>query len=153
MARRDQLDSVSDTVARIIRLSSSRSAFAQQAAIAGVSLSQPGYALLRVLIDEGAVPMGELARRAHMDLGLATRQVGALVDAGLASRRSDPDDRRVTLIETTVAGARTAAALRELRRQHLETALRGWSDTDVAAFDRSLQRFVEDTTATSFEGL
>ena len=72
--------------------------FARQAAAAGVVLTQPAYGLLRILIDEGPQSMGALARAAHMDVGMATRQVSSLVDAKLATREPDPADARVTLI-------------------------------------------------------
>jgi MarR family len=60
--------------------------FARQASAADVDLSQPSYVLLRTLIDEGPLPMGALARIAHMDMGMATRQVSGLVETGLVTR-------------------------------------------------------------------
>ena len=88
----ESLDSISHTLAQVMRLSGSRSMFARQAAAAGVVLTQPAYVLLRILIDEGPQSMGALARSAHMDVGMATRQVSSLVDAKLATREPDPAD-------------------------------------------------------------
>lgn len=147
----ESLDSISATLAQVMRLSGSRSMFARQAETAGVVLTQPSYLLLRILIDDGPRSMGTLARAAHMDVGMATRQVGALVDAGLATRDPDPADARVILIAVTAAGRRVAGALQEVRRIHLQRALSGWTATDVAEFDRLLTRFLNDTVATPFE--
>ncbi|WP_372734143.1 MarR family winged helix-turn-helix transcriptional regulator [Nocardioides sp.] len=151
--RHERLESISDSVARIIRISSSRAAFATQSDIAGVSLSQPAYALMRVMIDRGPVSMGELARMTHMDLGMTTRQVGSLVEAALATRSQDPEDKRVALVSATPEGRRVAGALQELRRRHLHSALSQWSSASIEDFDRLLQRFIDDTVATSFEDL
>ena len=150
-SRQESLDSVNHTLARVMRLSGSRSMFARQAAAADVDLSQPSYVLLRTLIDEGPLPMGVLARIAHMDMGMAARQVNALVDVGLVARQPDPADGRVSLVSATKAGQRVAGSLQDVRRRHLERALSGWSAQELQEFDRLLTRFLADTTKTSIE--
>ena len=144
----ESVDSISATLAQIVRLSVSRSAFARQATAADTKLSQPSYILLRVLTDEGPLPMGRLASMAHMDVGMATRRVQALVDAGLVLRRADPTDGRVSVIETTPHGRRAAGALHEVRRDHLARALSDWSAAELRQFDRLLTKFLGDTKAT-----
>ncbi|MDY7080462.1 MAG: MarR family transcriptional regulator [Chloroflexota bacterium] len=147
----DALDSINRTLARVMRLSGSRSMFARQAAAAGVELSQPSYVLLRILIDEGPSALSGLARAAHMDMGMAARRVAALVESGLATRESDPRDGRVSQVVPTPQGKRVARALQDVRRGHLERALAGWSAAELRDFDRLLGRFLADTTATSIE--
>ncbi|ORV89388.1 MarR family transcriptional regulator [Mycobacterium gordonae] len=149
--KRDTLDSISATMSRIMRLSGSRSMFKRQAAAAAVELSQPSYMLLRVLADEGALPMGQLARLAHMDLGMAARRVQSLQDDGMVARQPDSGDARKTVVEATAAGNRAAAALQEVRREHLQRALAQWSADDLRQFDRLLARFLADTTVTSID--
>jgi DNA-binding MarR family transcriptional regulator len=149
--RQGSLDSINHTLARVMRLSGSRSMFARQAAAAGVDLAQPSYVLLRTLIDEGPLPMGGLARIAHMDVGMAARQVNALVEARLVTRQPDPADRRVSLVAASPDGHRVAGALQDVRRRHLQRALSGWSASELEDFDRLLTRFLADTTATSID--
>ncbi|PEG56813.1 winged helix-turn-helix transcriptional regulator [Mycolicibacterium boenickei] len=144
----DSVDSISATLARIVRLNLSRSAFKRQATTADTELSQPSYALLRVLIDEGPQPTGQLAKKAHMDVGMTTRRVQALVKAGLVTRHADLDDGRISIVTVTPAGETTAAALQDLRREHLARALSGWSATDLQQLDRLLSRFLDDTKQT-----
>lgn len=144
----DSVDSISATLARVVRLSASRAAFARQASAANTELSQPSYILLRVLIDQGPLSMGRLARMAHMDVGMATRRVQALVDAGLAARRADPRDGRVSVVEATALGERAAGALHQVRRDHLTRALSHWSAADLHQLDRLLTRFLSDTQRT-----
>ncbi|OBI41609.1 MarR family transcriptional regulator [Mycobacterium sp. E796] len=147
----DSVDSISAALSRVVRLSVSRSAFARQASAADTELSQPSYMLLRVLIDEGPLPIGRLATMAHMDVGMATRRVRALADAGLVTRRADPGDGRVSVIATTPDGERAAGSLHEVRREHLARALSGWSAAELQQFDRLLTKFLEDTTKTPIE--
>lgn len=147
---RPQIASINRTLSRLVRLSASRSAFSAQAAAAGVALTPPSYALLRLMIDRQGVTMGELARLAHMDLGLATRQVGKLVEDGHAERFADPSDGRVTRVAATAAGEKVAGALQAVRMEHLERSLAGWSKQDLQTFDELLTRFVSDTGSTSF---
>ncbi|WP_280835177.1 MarR family winged helix-turn-helix transcriptional regulator [Mycolicibacterium frederiksbergense] len=142
------MDSISATLAQIVRLNLSRSAFKSQATTADTELSQPSYALLRVLIDEGPQPTGQLAKKAHMDPGMATRRVKALVEAGLISRHADHGDGRISIVEATDDGRHSAAALQELRRDHLARALSAWSATDLRQLDQLLARFLDDTKHT-----
>ncbi|OCB11472.1 MarR family transcriptional regulator [Mycolicibacterium porcinum] len=144
----DTVDSISATLARIVRLNLSRSAFKRQATTADAELSQPSYALLRVLIDEGPQPTGRLAKMAHMDVGMTTRRVQSLVKAGLITRHADLDDGRISIVTVTDAGKKAAAALQDLRREHLARALSGWSAADLQELDRLLARFLDDTRQT-----
>jgi DNA-binding MarR family transcriptional regulator len=147
----ESLDSISRTLAQVVRLTSSRSLFARQATAAGVTLTQPSYALLRVLIDDGPLPMGALARGAHMDVGMATRQVTALVEAELVTRKPDPADLRVSLVAVTKQGRRVAGKLQDMRRRHLQRALSGWTTAELDQFDQFLIRFVADSTTTPID--
>ena len=149
--KNDSLDSISRTLAQVVRLTSSRSLFARQASAAGVSLTQPSYALLRALIDNGPLAMGALARGAHMDLGMATRQVTSLVDAGLVTRNPDPADARVALVTVTPQGRRVAGKLLGVRIGHLQRALAGWTEAELEQFDRFLTRFVADSLVTPID--
>lgn len=149
--RQESLDSINHTLARVMRLSGSRSMFARQAEAAEVDLAQPPYVLLRTLIDEGPLPMGGLSRLAHMDMGMAARQVNGLVEAGLVARQPDPADGRISLVAATTDGRRVAGLLQDVRRRHLERALSGWSEPELEEFDRLLTRFLADTTATAID--
>ncbi|WP_235557970.1 MarR family winged helix-turn-helix transcriptional regulator [Sphaerimonospora mesophila] len=83
-----------------------------------------------VLVREGATPGQTLARALGTGLGTVTGIVDRLVAQGLVSRREDPADRRVRLVELTPRGrvlaeelldASTAGYLRLLDRLDTET--------------------------------
>lgn len=69
-----------------------------------------------------------------------------------AARRRDPSDGRVSVIKATTAGERSAAALQEVRRNHLTRALAGWSAAELQQFDRLLTKFLADTKKTPING-
>jgi DNA-binding MarR family transcriptional regulator len=149
--RSTSFDSINRAVGRLLRLNASRSAFAKSAAAARVTLTQPTYLLLRQVTEHGPVSMGRLAELARMDVGMATRAVGRLVEDGLVERQPDPHDGRVALVIATRAGRRASAALHAVRMRHLTSSLAGWSDRDLRTLDRLLTRFVDDMVATSYE--
>ena len=73
-------------------------------------------------------------------------------DSGLAAQLSQTPAAQgwlQALVAATTDGERVAGALRGVRRRHLERALSGWSASELAQFDRLLERFLADTTATS----
>lgn len=149
-SREQVVRSVQLTLSRLMRVSASRSTFARQAAAGGVTLRQPSYDLLRVMVELGPIRMGELARRAHMDVGMATREAQALVEEGLVDRTPDPHDRRVTLVALTEAGRAAVTSLMEVRARHLQEALSAWSKSDLELLDQLLTKFLEDTFRTPF---
>jgi DNA-binding MarR family transcriptional regulator len=127
-----------------LRMSSSRSVHARQAEIAGVDLAQPAYVLLRRICVDGPLPMGELARRVHMDPGATARQVGALERDGLVRRYPSPDDGRVSLVVATPQGERMHQRVARVLDRHMLGVLSGWAERDRREFARLLGRFVED---------
>lgn len=60
--------------------------------------------------------MGELADYTLSDKASTTRTVDSLQEAGYVKRTSDPDDRRVTLIELTPKGRAKAAKAVKMRK-------------------------------------
>ncbi|MBV9872538.1 MAG: MarR family transcriptional regulator [Frankiaceae bacterium] len=145
------LEAINRSVARLLRLNASRSAFARSADAAGVTLTQPRYLLLRAIIEQGPISMRVLAAAVNMDPGLAARQVAKLVADGLVTRRSDPEDGRVSMVAATRAGTRAGRALTDVRTRHLNDSVADWSDRDLATFARLLSWFVDDMAATSYE--
>jgi len=149
-SREQVVRSVQLTLSRLMRVSASRSTFARQATAGGVTLRQPSYDLLRVMVELGPIRMGELAQHAHMDVGMATREAQALVEEGLVDRTPDPHDRRVTLVALTEAGRAAVTSLMEVRARHLQEALSTWSKSDLELLDQLLNKFLEDTFRTPF---
>jgi DNA-binding MarR family transcriptional regulator len=77
-------------------------------------LSVPQYAILFHASRDG-VPLSVIGHKMLADNSNLTRLVDRLSKRGLVRRATDPNDRRVTLIQLTEAGA---AMIDELRPQH-----------------------------------
>ena len=94
--------------------------------------------------------MGALARAAQMDVGMATRQVGALVEAGLVTRDPDPADARVSLVAPTGTRA-PGRGIAAGRGAGICSALSGWTAAELQEFDRLLTRFFDDSVGTPID--
>src|SRR5688500_922824 len=82
-------------------------------------LTYQQYNVLRMIDTMGPQPQAEVARRLMVTAPVVTRLAGALADAALVERRTDPKDRRTVLLALTPTGRRRARAM---RRDLLEAA-------------------------------
>ena len=135
---------------RLQRLLSSRRVFSNLAVAAGVELSQQAVEVLAALALDGARPVAEIARVAHMDVAAVSRQLHSLEAEKLARRRSSPTHRSVVLVEATARGRRVAAHVASVRARQLDDVLAGWDGAERAAFGALLLRFVDDLQRTPF---
>lgn len=115
--------------------------------IAAEQLTTPGFGPLVTLHRSGPMRVSELAARLHVDLSVASRQVAALQAAQLVERSPDPDDRRAHLLHVTEAGRAALADVHHHLTAALADALTDWSDEDLLAAARSLQRLNESFEA------
>lgn len=148
MERTNSLEDLAGSLQRLRRLLHSRHVAARTAAAAGVEISQQADALLRVLLRDGRQSVATLASSASMDLGAVSRQARLLEAAGTIRRSRSTDDRRVALLELTAKGRRIAERIRRVTLQHLEEALREWSEVDERTLARLIDRLVADLRRT-----
>ena len=106
-----------------------------------VNLERSAYGIMCKLADEGPQRLGALASAFRLDPSTITRQVQALEEIGLASRNTDPSDRRASILDLTDDGRTILDRTREHRRNRLQAALAEWSEEDRADFGRLLGRF------------
>ncbi|WP_277212396.1 MarR family winged helix-turn-helix transcriptional regulator [Isoptericola croceus] len=64
-------------------------------------LGATDYQAANLLASEGPLTSGELGRMLRLSPSATTRVVDRLIDAGIAERAADPDDRRRTLVRHT----------------------------------------------------
>lgn len=96
-----------------------------------VDCSRATLTIVRILDFHGPMQVGDLAHRMRVDISVASRQVGELVDAGLVERVVDTDDRRVRRLALTAAGDARARDLEaELARRAADLFV-GWSDDEL----------------------
>jgi DNA-binding MarR family transcriptional regulator len=106
-----------------------------------INLERSAYGIMCKLADEGPHRLGALANAFGLDPSTITRQVQALEEIGLASRQSDPRDRRASILDLTDSGRQVLEQTRSHRRAKLRQALSDWPADDLADFARLLQDF------------
>jgi DNA-binding MarR family transcriptional regulator len=106
-----------------------------------VNLERSAYGIMCKLADEGPQRLGALATAFGLDPSTITRQVQALEEIGLADRKTDPTDRRASILDLTEEGRQILDTTRTRRRDRLQKALADWPDTDLATFGRLLKEF------------
>ena len=103
-------------------------------------MDRAGYLLLRTLEETGPLSVTCLAERMGLDGSTVTRQVAALEREGLATRRSDPADRRSAIVAPTPRGRGLMGEVQRLRREKFEVLLDGWTDRERDELGRLLAR-------------
>lgn len=107
-------------------------------------LPRAAATLLTELARAGESRACDLATSRIVDASVVSRQLAQLEQAGLISRRPDPDDRRVSLLRATVDGEREVVELERRQSQWLCHALRGWGDDDVHRLAGLLETMTAD---------
>ncbi len=88
-------------------------------------ISMPQFGLLRRLYHGGECEVHEIGRHFDVSAAAASQLVDKLVQAGLAARTEDPDDRRARQVALTAKG-------RALMEQAIEESYRWVDDLAVA---------------------
>lgn len=93
---------------------------------------------LLVLAEEGLLVIGQIAQRLGIGLSTGGHLVDRLVQAGLAERAEDPEDRRRTLARLTPKGEDLYARLLN-HTQQIQTWIQKLDDDDLAALLQGIQ--------------
>jgi DNA-binding MarR family transcriptional regulator len=96
------------------------------------------------LAETGPQRVGAIAQAVGTDPSTVSRQVAALVAAGLVERRADPDDGRAHLLAVTEAGLRCCAEGRRKRVEMLVSVLADWPEDSRERLAELLGRFADD---------
>jgi len=99
---------------------------------------------LRVLVDTGAVRIGDLATALEIVPRSATDRVDGLEEAGLVTRSIDPADRRSILVTPTDKGRELVARLAADRRASAAALFAPLSSEERAELLRLLRSIAED---------
>jgi DNA-binding MarR family transcriptional regulator len=136
-----ELEAALRAVSKRVYATSTRSTAAR-----GQHIDRAGYAALAVIDELGELRLSDLAAILELDLSTVSRQVKQLEETALVRRRSDPDDRRASLLTLTAEGSRVLASVRSARVELLAHALRDWRAADRTGLLQLLQRLTEDLT-------
>ena len=101
-------------------------------------LPAPQLSALSVIVFNGSVTLGALARAEQVRPPTITRVVAALEEQGLVARETTREDRRVTLIKATPRGAQLLQDGRQRRVASLTSALGRLSESELHLLHRAL---------------
>jgi DNA-binding MarR family transcriptional regulator len=110
-------------------------------------LGSQGFNALAAFWKSGPMRVSDVAQALGVDLSVASRQVGALIEAGYVERQADERDRRASVVSLSDAGRKV---LRESHRRMVHAfseALSEWSEDDVTHLSRGLARLNTDFAA------
>jgi DNA-binding MarR family transcriptional regulator len=108
-----------------------------------LDLDRSAYGIMARLADDGPQRLGALATAFGLDPSTITRQVQSLEKAELATRTTDPADRRASILALTDEGRGALERTRGHRRERFYAAIGDWSDDEREAFGRLLAKFNE----------
>ncbi|RXS65379.1 MarR family transcriptional regulator [Streptomyces sp. TM32] len=119
---------------------------AEQSRLGGVgqarnSMDRAAYLLLNRLDQEGPMGVKALAAGMGIDSSTVTRQVAPLVDSGLVSRATHPEDGRAVVLQLSERGQARLDEVRTSRRALMALVTEQWSETEREEFTTLLTRF------------
>lgn len=94
-------------------------------------LEPASYGMMGVIHDAGSLRGSDIVERLGLDKSTISRQVGQLVELGLAERVPDPDDGRARRVRLTERGVSELITLRQERHRRLQANFADWSDDDL----------------------
>src|SRR5437588_11477600 len=103
-----------------------------------IDLTLPQLRTLLVLAEEGPLVIGQIAQRLGIGLSTGGHLVERLVQAGLAERMEDADDRRRTVARLTPQGEDIYARLLN-RTQHMQVLIQRMREDELAMLLQGLQ--------------
>jgi DNA-binding MarR family transcriptional regulator len=96
-----------------------------------------------MLLSVSEARMSDLATTLHLSLSTISGLVERLVEHGLASRRTHPDDRRQVIVSLTVAGSDFLDRFQELGISHLRELLSLMPPADVTVVRDGLELLIK----------
>jgi len=132
-------------VSKIHRLSGRL--FARMLREDGIELNPAQGRILFVLWQDDGVPIRELAKRTSLGKSTLTSLLDRLEEAGHVVRERSEADRRIVLVKRTDKDRAAEAAYKHVSKAMADVYYRGLSEAEIAAFERTLERILENLAA------
>ncbi|MFQ5869331.1 MAG: MarR family winged helix-turn-helix transcriptional regulator [Candidatus Zixiibacteriota bacterium] len=107
------------------------------------NITSTQYIVLQCLWDEDGLPLSELGHRLYFDNPTITGIVDRMEKVSLVARSRDTSDRRVVRIYLAKEGKRLKASLPKIAEEINDTAVAGWSKSEIEQFIASLDSIWE----------
>ncbi|MEA2682336.1 MAG: MarR family transcriptional regulator, transcriptional regulator for hemolysin [Chloroflexota bacterium] len=116
-------------------------------ALAGAGGSLPVWLVLISLKSGALANQRELAEAVGIQGPTLTHHLNAMETAGLVTRRRNPDNRRIHVVEMTPAGDELFTRLRAAAMSFDQRLRSGLSERDVATLEKLLTRLRENVSS------
>jgi DNA-binding MarR family transcriptional regulator len=103
--------------------------------------------ILFVLWREDGIPIRELAKRTSLGKSTLTSMLDRLEEAGYVARERSETDRRVVLVRRTDKDRAAQAAYERVSKAMIDVYYSGLTDEEIAAFERTLERILDNLIA------
>lgn len=118
-----------------------------------LGIPRAGLGIVRVLDARGTLPLCEVAEILKVDASVASRQVSALVDAGIVRRRVDDQDRRARILELTPQGRELATEVGRSFDRLVTVGFADWDEADLLHAAHQLRSVADAITSVPREEL
>lgn len=140
-----EAESLVESFWRVARLLRHRS----RDSVAPWDVNPSGARALAVLQRHGVMRLSELSEHLRIAARSATEVVDALQERGLIERRSDPNDRRATLVALTEHGVEVGDAIQAARAEDAQRLFAVLSDRDRARLADILRTLADEAGTVS----
>ncbi|WP_414901502.1 MarR family winged helix-turn-helix transcriptional regulator [Sphingomonas flavalba] len=103
-------------------------------------VSKPVYRVMTVLRERQPASIGEIAEAALTKRSTISRIIDRMVEQGLVTTESNPEDHRITEVTLTPGGQQTLRKLTPIVGRQFTRAMDGISNRDIAHLLRTLQK-------------
>jgi MarR family transcriptional regulator, lower aerobic nicotinate degradation pathway regulator len=133
---------LTDQVGHLLRRAHQRHTALFQEMIGAAQLTPTQFAALVRIREQGELSQNELGRMAAMDPATTQGVVHRLEQRGLVRRRSDPGDKRLSLLSLTASGEALAQSAIEIARGITDATLAPLTPGEQAIFLALLKKLI-----------
>ncbi len=145
------LDEITAFITYVSRLATSDAVRRRVAGAAERLVTPAESAALRAVADAGPVTFKGLAEHLELDQTTISRTANRLLEDGLVTRQTDPDDRRKAWLTITADGDEMLHRLQHVATQWYEVAISEWTPAEQQALGSVLSRFRHDLQRLEFD--
>lgn len=146
------LDEISAFISYVSLLATSDAVRRRVAGAAERLVTPAESAALRAVAEAGPVTFKGLAEHLELDQTTISRTANRLLDVGLVTRETDPDDRRKAWLTITAEGSEMLDRLEHVATQWYRVAISEWTTEEQDALGALLARFRNDLQRLEFDG-
>ena len=108
----------------------------------GYTITVDQWLIIKVLLENPGIPQISLAEKVFKDNASVTRIINLLVKAKYLDRKTNPKDRRTSILKVTLNGEEIIYKVQDLVLQNRKNAQNGISIEDLENLNRTLKKII-----------